>query len=1110
MHLYLACTPRVTHSDGQVQPLAALDAALLAWLAIEGPTPRARLAALLWPDKDADVARNSLRQRLFKLRKSVGAGLVRDDVTMVALANGVQHDLADADDVLAELVLQVPGDFSDWLAQQRRRRRDRVRAALVELSDGAEHARAWETALSHAQELLALDPLSEDAHRRVMRLHYLRGDRAAALLAFDRCEQLMKDEIGAQPSAETLALLATVSAPAIAMTPAHASVPASVLRPPLMVGRARELAALDGAWQAGHVVVLVGEAGLGKSRLLHEFAATRPAMVAASGRPGDAGVPFATLARLLRALAAGDPEALPAPTRREIGRVLPEFDADAPNARGEGRRLPLLRAVRALLATRPAHSTLIVDDLHFADAASLDLLAGLVDDEDADPRAPALRWLLVWRPAEAGTPLQALHDRLVEQVRLVSIALAPLDEGALAELVDSLGLPGIDGRALAPGLLQRTGGNPLFVLETLKQAWVDRTLAQLADARQLPRPLSVGRLIERRLAQLSPGALALARVAAVAGVDFSIELAESVLQAGAMQFADALNELEAAQVLRGTEFAHDLVFEAVRGSVPAAIAELTHARVAAWLEPRGAEPARIARHWLDAHREAQALPWLDRAASAALAGLRPQEFIEFRDLQSRIEEDRGERDSAFAAALAATQVFAETDNDAGRLTARLARLQALAGDDRQRSEVLIQSANAELMRGDGARAVPAGQAALALAQSTGDASLVARSRRVLGSCLTIVDRLDEAARHLEAALAWLDAHDDDARRGEAHGDLGIIYDNLGRPDEALHHHRRAYDLCVRAGRITDAAVASSNLACNRMDAGDLEAADDALALAQQLVVANEGQSSQQGLSQILRALTLAHLGRYRDALAQAEVGEAATLRSQVAYAALARLRMAQIWWHLGQWARVRRALDALPDGPEQALGLRVNAALLHWHCATNGLGGHSAIEQSRAGLDALVAEFADDRRPDLAMHLRVERAASLVPEDALRELHAVRSRAKRIGHMGTVLATHVRAAALAATAGDRALSRAEAVEAWHLHERGLRSTILLPAEPWLQIARALRCAQDSEADTYLRRGADWLQRTAREQVPEPFRDSFLRRNPVNRELLHLASRLAAS
>ena len=93
--------------------------------------------------------------------------------------------------------------------------------------------------------------------------------------------------------------------------------------------------------------------------------------------------------------------------------------------------------------------------------------------------------------------------------------------------------------ALAGPLLRHTGGNPLFVLETLKQGLTDGSLAR----GELPRPLSVGALIERRLQRLSEPALTLARVAAIAGVDFSIELAEAAIGVRAVQLASAWAEL---------------------------------------------------------------------------------------------------------------------------------------------------------------------------------------------------------------------------------------------------------------------------------------------------------------------------------------------------------------------------------------------------------------------------------------------------------------------------------------------------------------------------------------------------------------------------------------
>ena len=164
LELQLAGVPGVRGADAGVLPLAPRDAALLAWLALEGPTPRTRLAQLLWPDSEPEAARNTLRQRLFQLRRQFGDALVVGSATL-ALADGVVHDLLDADDVLAGAAQDIGGEFAAWLGQQRERRRSRMRSSLVELCEMAEQARDYADALSHAQELLALEPLSEDAHR---------------------------------------------------------------------------------------------------------------------------------------------------------------------------------------------------------------------------------------------------------------------------------------------------------------------------------------------------------------------------------------------------------------------------------------------------------------------------------------------------------------------------------------------------------------------------------------------------------------------------------------------------------------------------------------------------------------------------------------------------------------------------------------------------------------------------------------------------------------------------------------------------------------------------------------------------------------------------------
>ena len=111
--------------------LAAPDALLLAWLALEGPTARERLAALLWPDSSPEAARNALRQRLFRLRKQLGCEAVSGS-TALALAAGVAHDLDDSSPLLGGLAVPESPELDAWLNRRRAGHRAAVRRQLEE------------------------------------------------------------------------------------------------------------------------------------------------------------------------------------------------------------------------------------------------------------------------------------------------------------------------------------------------------------------------------------------------------------------------------------------------------------------------------------------------------------------------------------------------------------------------------------------------------------------------------------------------------------------------------------------------------------------------------------------------------------------------------------------------------------------------------------------------------------------------------------------------------------------------------------------------------------------------------------------------------------------
>jgi hypothetical protein len=256
-------------------------------------------------------------------------------------------------------------------------------------------------------------------------------------------------------------------------------------------------------------------------------------------------------------------------------------------------------------------------------------------------------------------------------------------------------------------------------------------------------------------------------------------------------------------------------------------------------------------------------------------------------------------------------------------------------------------------------------------------------------------------------------------------------------------------------------------------------------------------------------LTLCHLGRYGAALAQAEAGVASMRRCQPGYLDRAELRLAQCWSHLGQWARVAAILAACEPDADSSLPARLAHARLSWAYAQQAGLDRSAARAAHAKLLALWSEFfaSDERaRPDLALPLRIELADSDDPEAALAQIDAAREQAQRIGHLGTVQAAHIRAAAIAAV-HDPVRACGEALAALALHAQGRSHSFLLPAELWLHAGRALLAAQDPKAVDVLARGRDWVHATAQNEVPESFRDSFLHRNPANRELLALAARM---
>ncbi|HEX6706384.1 MAG TPA: AAA family ATPase [Albitalea sp.] len=1105
MQLQLAASPRFVGPDGAAALLSARDAALLAWLALEGPTARSRLAALLWPQSDADAARNALRQRLFQLRKALGFDVVVGS-TMLTLAEGVAHDLVDAGGVLGNDPPVAAGEFAAWLAHQRQRRRDRTRQTLDELAQMAEDAGDWADALSQAAELLALEPHSEAAHRRLIRLHYLAGDRAAALLAFDRCEQVLKDEVGTAPSSETLALLATVErSDAVARRPhgrhLAARAPAALLRPPRLIGRDAAWQALDDAWEAGRPVVVTGEGGMGKTRLVGDFAQSRGRTLMVSARPGDAGVVYGSLSRLLRALPGQVLHGLDPPLRRTLAALLPEL-GDGPAQTGTDGRTRFFNAVGTLLAAESLGvDGFVIDDLHHADAASIELLQYVLA---GSPR----RWIVTARAGEVSPAGRTWLDGGLAQPDAVQVSLEPLSLAQVAEVVDSLGIEAFDGAAVAATLMRHCGGNPLFLLETLK-AWLagghaGGDVGTASNGRALlpariPVAGTLQSLIERRVAHLSTDAVRLARCAAVAAPDFSLELASQVLGLRTLDLADPWAELEAAQVLCDGAFVHDLIHEAALASVPAAVARQLHAEIAAFLQQRQGEPARLAQHWVHAREWARAGAAFAAAAELSRdASCLSQQCVQLAEA-ARCYALAGERQNRFDALLMRARTLASNDLGA-QASAAVHDLEQAAATEEQRLLALDARLELTMTRYELHESLELGDQAIAAARALGRPDLELRFAVIVSGALCDARRVDEAVALLEPYAESVQMQPDIAQQWEYWEATALALDYANRLGDAMPAWDAAFAVAQRAGRQDMLWKTMSNRASTTAKMGlVLQAAQDA-GQAHRLARGSDETVSMRVLQmQVTLAHRLRDVGRYGEALTLLEEARAGydTHGASQTDKALVEQRLVVLYQQLGQPARALHLLTAERPGVPPGVAM---IRLAH-RAELEAQMGRDGLQLMREALQII------PNTDDIFHRITTLFATRLVPADEGEALAASLAlwAAARERH-GVALAGHVRAAAcaVAADAPVRALPHVEA--AMHLARRYLPDSFYLP-ELWLAAARVFAglgrapAARQATAD-----GLAWVRNVHDTQVPPEFRDSFLHRNAVNSELLALAAR----
>ncbi|HEX5501132.1 MAG TPA: AAA family ATPase [Thermomicrobiales bacterium] len=923
--------PPIVTCDGRALRVDTRKAvALLAYLATTAARHRRdALAALLWPESDQAGARAALRRTLSALNRGLAddwlvvdretVGLRRDDECWVdverfhrRLAACRTHGhpatavcpaclplLADAaelyrDDFLVGFTLRDSPAFDDWQARQAEGLRHDLAGALRRLVEGHGQQGAFETAIAYARRGLALDPLHEPTQRQLMRVYAWAGQPAAALRQYRECVRILDQELGVPPVAETTDLYHAIKAqrlpppaapaggPDPRPTPATRAGARGPARPgPPLVGRAAEWARLCDAYAAsrdgGQIVILEGEAGIGKSRLAEDFLATVRAEGAATlamrGFAGEAPLAYGPFIEGLRAAVqddrAGRLAEVPARWLAEAARLAPELTdrrpglpvappLDSPGAQSrffEGVSQVLLAACDG---ARPG--VLAVDDLHWADDASLDLLTYLV----RRLRGRAVCILVSWRGDQPAAEPR-LRRFLAESRRAGTVTLLPLarlGRAAVLELV----------RAVAPALPPAVGervyreaeGLPFFVTEYLS-AIAQGGPAAAAGATEGAWPLPHGArdLLRGRLAAVAETGRQVLQAAAVIGRSFDFDTLREASGRGEEEVVAALEALVADGLVRevrgGTadrplayDFAHEQLRALVYDETGLARRRLLHRRIAAALAGRarggrdaGALAGRIAGHYRLAGQATEAATWFALAGErarglyanaealahfqAALALGHPAAAA-LHEAIGDLHTLAGAYGAAIAgyetaAALGAPAALATLEHKLGGVHLRRgawelaeshfqAALAALedTGQAGDRARLHADWGLAAHRRGHTERATARARESLALAEAAGDTRALAQAHNLLG--MFAAGRGDRAAARgwLEQSLTLADALGEAGARVAARNNLALVCAADGDGERALALTAAALDLCAAQGDRHREAALHNNLA----------------------------------------------------------------------------------------------------------------------------------------------------------------------------------------------------------------------------------------------------------------------------------------------------------